>query len=86
MKKRFVKYVLLFFIPVILGYLLVEYLALNIPAGFQQRSEYLEANNEQIALLILGSSQMKDAVNPAWLTKPAINLASGDQHHDTKVT
>lgn len=83
MKKRFVKYVLLFFIPVILGYLLAEYLALNIPAGFQQRSEYLEANNEQIALLILGSSQMKDAVNPAWLTKPAINLASGDQHHDT---
>jgi hypothetical protein len=37
----------------------------------------------EIEFLALGSSQVKDAVNPAQLRTTAINMASGDQHHDT---
>jgi hypothetical protein len=38
------------------------------------------AQEDSIEVLLLGSSQMKDAVNPDWLSKPAINLSSGSQH------
>ena len=46
-------------------------------------AEHLESKKDSIQVLVLGSSQMKDAMNPDWLEKPSINLASTSQHLNT---
>jgi hypothetical protein len=45
--------------------------------------DHLNSKQNSIEILILGSSQIKDAVNPEWLSRPAINLASTTQHHNS---
>lgn len=83
MAKQFIKYLLLFFIPVLLGYTIIEYLTLNLPAPYRINADIIEKEANSIEVLILGSSQMDNAVNPALLKQTALNLASGDQHHNT---
>ena len=43
----------------------------------------MEREQNGFETLVLGSSQMQNALNPKWLDSPTLNLASGDQHHDT---
>ncbi len=83
MQRKFVKYAIIFFIPVILGYVIIEYLTLNLPLSYQTTSQYLSEEKENIEVIIFGSSQMKDGIDPSLLNKPALNMASGDQHHDS---
>ena len=83
MLKKFSIRCLAFFIPVVLGYLGVEWLTAGLNSGYGNISEQLQKDREDIEVMILGSSQMKDAVNPDWLSMPAVNLASGNQHHNT---
>lgn len=83
MQRKFHIAVLIFFVPVVLGYLVVEWATLELPMGYKNLSQRLSAEGDTIEVLLLGSSQMKDAVNTAKLKTPAINLASGDQHHNT---
>lgn len=83
MQRKFLTYCLLFFIPVLLVYGFIEYLSVSLPAPFNINKERIEKEGPTIETIILGSSQMQHAVNPEWLDSPALNLASGDQHHDT---
>ncbi|MAP53365.1 hypothetical protein [Altibacter sp.] len=83
MPRSFVKYLLIFFVPVLIGYAVMEYLTLGLPSGYKKNSELLREKASQLEVLVLGSSQMKDAVNAAQLEPLTINLASGDQHHNT---
>jgi hypothetical protein len=83
MQGKFIKYVVLFFVPVILGYAIIEYMTLNLPMNYLSTSQYLEEEKDSIEVILLGSSQMNDGIDPALLDKPSLNLASGDQHHDT---
>ena len=83
MQRRFVIYIVLFFTPVILGYVTAELLTLRLPMGYKNISNYLSENKSEIEVLVLGSSQLKDAINPELLKQNTINLASGNQHHDT---
>ena len=83
MPKKFITYLLLFFIPVILGYAVIEYLTLNLPSGYEKNKELLDRKAVDIEVLVLGSSQMNNAVNAELLNQSTINLASGDQHHNT---
>ena len=73
----------MFFVPVIAGYMAVEYFSSEVPSVFKANEAYLERNENSFETLVLGSSQMQSAVNPQWLDSPTLNLASGDQHHDT---
>ena len=61
----------------------MEYLSLSLPSAIKANQEYIERTNDNFETLILGSSQIQSAVNPEWLDSPTLNLASGDQHHDT---
>ena len=45
--------------------------------------DYLQKEQDSIEMIVLGSSQMKTAVNPEWLDAPTMNLASTSQHHDS---
>jgi hypothetical protein len=73
----------LFFLPVVAGYLVMEYLSLGLPSAIKANQEYIKRVNYNFETLILGSSQIQSAVNPEWLDSSTLNLASGDQHHDT---
>ncbi|MCB0457790.1 MAG: hypothetical protein R2776_10190 [Flavobacteriaceae bacterium] len=45
--------------------------------------EIIAQDGKNVETLVLGSSQMMNAVNPEWMHTRTLNLASGDQHHDT---
>ncbi|MDC8004532.1 hypothetical protein POV27_10775 [Aureisphaera galaxeae] len=83
MLRKFATYCLLFFIPVIGIYCIAEYLTLNIPSSFTSNVAYMEAEEYTFENMVLGSSQMQQAVNPEWIQSSTLNMASGDQHHDT---
>lgn len=83
MQRKFLTYCLLFFLPVVAGFMAMEYLSLSLPIAIKANQEYIKRTNDKFETLILGSSQIQSAVNPEWLDSPTLNLASGDQHHDT---
>lgn len=63
--------------------MVMEYFSAQLPSVFKANEAYIQQEQNQFETLVLGSSQMQSAVNPEWLDSPTINLASGDQHHDT---
>ncbi|MBL4663017.1 MAG: hypothetical protein JKY22_05575 [Flavobacteriaceae bacterium] len=83
MQRKFLTYCLLFFIPVVIGYFALEYFSGQLPSALSENEKYLKNEQNSIQTLVLGSSQMQGAINPEWLDSPTLNLASGDQHHDT---
>jgi hypothetical protein len=83
MLRKFAIQAVLFFIPVIIGCIALEMITRSLSMRYAFVSEYLEKESAQLEVMVLGSSQMKDAVNPQWLSKPSINLASTSQHHNT---
>ena len=83
MQRKFLTYCLLFFVPVIAGYLVIEYFSSQLPSVFRANESYIEREQNKFETLVLGSSQMQSAINPEWLESPTLNIASGDQHHDT---
>lgn len=85
-KKYLFTYSLWFFIPVVFIYCLTELLVLNIPTNYKNNSTYFNESKNEIELIALGSSQMDGAINPEFLDKPAICLASSSQHHKLDFT
>lgn len=83
MNRTFIKYALLFFIPVILGYIVIECVTLSLPSSYEKNKILLHESSDDIQTLILGSSQMSHAINAILLSETSINLSSGNQHHDT---
>ncbi len=81
--RKFLTYCLLFFAPLVLVILGMEGLVRKIPNAYKINEEIIAERADSIEVMVLGSSQMMSAVNPAWLKAPTLNLASGDQHHDT---
>ncbi len=63
--------------------MVMEKLTLDLPSSYEINKEYLNSNASQIETLVLGSSQLKYAINPEWLESSTINIASGNQHHDS---
>lgn len=83
MQRKFITYCLLFFIPVVVIYGIAEWLTLNVPSAFEVNKNRLQEEGQEIQTLVLGSSQQMNAINPEWVSNPTLNVASGDQHHDT---
>ena len=70
MQRKFITYCILFFIPVLIGYTILERLTLKLPSSFSVNQKYIESKNNNIETLILGSSQIDYSVNPEWLDSP----------------
>ena len=83
MQRKFLTYSLLFFLPVVAGYLALEHASRQLPSVFKENQRYISETAPSIETLVLGSSQMQGAINPEWLDSPTVNMASGDQHHNT---
>ncbi len=84
-KKQFsfLKWVLVFFIPVIVAIGIVEYLVLQIPLSYVVTSDQLKIDKDSIEIMVLGSSQVYRDINPKYIERPSINLSSSSQHHNT---
>lgn len=79
-QRRFLKLCAWFFGPLIIICVILEILTLKLPSNFRTIATYLDENADKIEVLILGSSKLQTAVNPAWIDRPAINMASSSQH------
>ena len=83
MQRKFITYSLLFFIPVLVVFLAVEWLTITIPSNFSVNKKYVEKSGDSIETLVLGTSHLMNAVNPEWMQSSTLNLASGNQFLDT---
>lgn len=81
MIKKFLIQICIFLIPVIIGYALVENYTRNLPLTPKIKSDYYKKNKEDIEVLVLGASQNRDAINPEFLSRKALNLAFPDQDY-----
>ncbi len=75
------KQIAVFFTPVIICYALLEISVLNIPMSYDKIYMKINTQENDIKVMVLGSSQMQAAVNPEFLDKLAINYGSTSQHH-----
>lgn len=82
MQRNFLKRILVFFIPVVLLYIILELLVLQIPFNYVTTSAYFNSEKDEIEIIALGPSQTNSAVNPKFFDKSAISLASTSQHHN----
>ncbi len=76
-----VKQIAVFFIPVVLCYALLEMSVLNIPMSYEKIKKQITTQQDDIKVMVLGSSQMQSAVNPEHLDKFTVNYGSTSQHH-----
>ena len=83
MQRKFITYCFLFFLPIVILYLTVEWFTITIPSTFSVNETYLEKDAENIETLVLGPSHLTNAINAEWLQSPTINLSSGNQYIDT---
>lgn len=81
MIKKFSLHTILFLIPVVIGYGIVEQYTRNLPLTPKIKSDYLNIHKDDIETLVLGASQNRDAINPEFLSSKTINLAHPDQDY-----
>ena len=80
--RFFLKWTLIFFIPVVVSCVLLELLVLNMPLNYVITSTYFNSEKDDIEILALGPSQINGGINPEYFDKKAINLSSASQHHN----
>lgn len=83
MQRNFIIQLAVFIIPIFIGYAVLEYYTRKLPLSYTYIQSYLEQEFAAIEVMVLGSSQINKAINPAYIEKKTINLSSAGQHHDT---
>ncbi|WP_415371122.1 hypothetical protein [Patiriisocius sp. Uisw_047] len=76
-----IKQITVFFIPVVLCYAVLEWSVIIIPMSYDKVQQQITTKPDAIKVMVLGSSQMQAAVNPAFLDKVTVNYGSKSQHH-----
>lgn len=76
--KRFLRHIVLFALPLLIVAVVMEFVAETIPNSYTYKREYIEQHSAQIQILILGSSNAYDGLNPSVLPH-AFNLANSSQ-------
>lgn len=77
--RKFSLTLLIFMLPVLGVLALVEYELRHIEYPEAVKNRYIQNHKNKIEILFLGSSQIERAINPEYLSKPAINLANSSQ-------
>lgn len=81
MVKKYLVRTVLFLLPVVLILGALEFWVRNTPSSPETIARYLEKESEHLEVMVLGASQNQGAIHPKFLTKPAINMASGHQDY-----
>jgi hypothetical protein len=77
--KKFLKLLILFFIPIIIGMISFEFLLRNIPNDYTYKRNYLDKNAKEIEVLYLGNSHILYGINPVFSKYKSFNCAHGSQ-------
>ena len=80
--KRFKKYILIFFSPILILALSSEILLRKIPNDYLYKKEYLDRNSKNISILFLGSSHAFFGINPEYIKSNSFNAAEVSQTLD----
>ena len=77
--KKFLKLLILFFVPIIIGMISFEFLLRNIPNDYTYKRNYLDKNAKEIEVLYLGNSHIFYGINPVFSKYKSFNCAHGSQ-------
>jgi hypothetical protein len=80
--KGFIKSILFFLFPIILGIIGVEFVVRHLPNSYKTKTAYLKSNSNTIETLILGSSHTFYGVNPLFIESKAFNASNVSQSPD----
>lgn len=80
--KKFLLYIIFFFIPLIILGIGAEILLRGIPNEYSMKREFLDKNATKINILILGSSHAYRGINPEYFSEKAFNAAMFSQSLD----
>ena len=80
--KSFLKYILLFFVPLAVLLITMEILLQSIPNNYKIKSDYIEHHSEEIETLILGNSHTYYGLNPEWMNPHTFNMSNVSQSLD----
>lgn len=79
-QKYFIR-VCIFLLPIIVVIGAIEYGIPQLPSSPATIGSYIRKHGSDIEMMILGASQQQAAFNPAFLSNPSVNLASGHQDY-----
>ncbi len=77
--KKYLKYCLFFFLPILIVAIPVEFLLRRVPNPYKFKYEWMQKNAEDVEMLILGSSHTFSAIRPEFLEGKAFSLANVSQ-------
>lgn len=79
MMRRFLLYIILFFVPVLVFLVYLEIIVRNVPNEYKYKAEWMEANADSVETIILGTSHAFYGLDPSVLGKHAFSLANSAQ-------
>ena len=77
--KKFIKRLIIFLIPILILFILLEYAIRQIPNTYKYKNEWMSQHADSLNTLILGNSHCMSGVNPLYLTNSAFNFANSSQ-------
>lgn len=80
--KKFIKYLLLFTLPIFVFGVSTEFLLRKIPNDYLFKKEFLDKNSDSIEVLFLGSSHAFYGINPANFSSNSFNASHISQSLD----
>jgi len=80
--NRFIKYIILFLLPILLLAFAMEIYLRQIPNNYSYKRNYLDNNSKNIEVLFLGSSHAYYGINPLYVKYNSFNAAMISQSLD----
>lgn len=77
--RKFLKYCLIFSLPIIMAAIPVEYLLRQLPNSYKYKYDWMQKNAEDVEILVLGNSQTLYGISPKHFKEKAFNLANVSQ-------
>lgn len=87
MKRKFIFKLLIFILPLIWGFMLIDQHLSYLPTSLSVKRRELKRELPEIKLLILGNSQAQNGIDPQYFSDHAFNLANVSQslYYDEKL-
>lgn len=80
--KKFITYLIVFFLPLVILGGTTELLLRNIPNDYKYKNDFLSTRSPEIEVLFLGSSHAYYGINPEYINKSSFNAAYISQSLD----
>ena len=79
--KKFLIYVTLFTIPIVIILIGLEITVKTIPNSYSYKYDYIKLHGDKIQALAIGHSQLYDGIMPEVFSVPSFNLCNSDQNY-----